>query len=536
MSFKRTPVLIAAVLAIASLLVGGISLKNGHASGRTVYTQLQVLTEVLSLVTDHYVETVNGEDLVDGAIQGLLKELDPHSNYLDPERFERLRERNRGSYYGIGVSFEIVNGNLTVISPIEGGPSYKLGIRPGDIIAKIDGASAKGITQEEVFDKLRGPRGTRVQVSIRRAGEEELLPYEIVRDQIPIYSVPFHFILEPGIGYIRMIRFSSTTSDELEEALGELEALGMEKLILDIRGNSGGYLNEAIEVSDKFLTGGRKIVYTKGRIPDSNEEYFSSGRGKHVDCPLIVMIDHASASASEIVSGSLQDWDRGLVIGRTSFGKGLVQRQYQLRNGGALLLTVARYYTPSGRLIQRDYSDREAYLTDIPDDVSADSGADTSHAGQEEYQTAGGRIVYGGGGITPDVTLTERWRWSRLQRSIDRSYFDFANKFIGESGFSASTFEDFRVGYRVSDETVTQFEEFLKDREIEYNPDSLRAEVGQVRVGIKREMARNLWGDNERYHILIEEDPQIHAALELFPQAELMARHEPIDLLEGATR
>jgi carboxyl-terminal processing protease len=526
MSPKRAILIITGGLAMTSVLVGVLFLNNGLASSRNVYTQLQVLTDVLSHVTDYYVEKVNPEDLVDGAIKGMLDELDPHSNYLDPERFRRLQERNKGSYYGIGVSFEIVDGDLTVIAPIEGGPSSKLGIRPGDVIVKINEESAKGISNEEVFDKLRGDRGTVVHVSIRRPSEEELLEFDIVRDEIPIFSVPYSFMIRPGVGYVRMIRFSGTTSDELDKALEKLAAQGMEKLIFDLRGNAGGYLNEAIEVSDKFLDGGKKIVYTMGRIPDSNEEYFTTGRGKHTRYPLIVMIDHASASASEIVSGAMQDWDRALIIGETSFGKGLVQRQYGLKNGGALLLTVARYYTPSGRLIQRDYTDKEKYLSELAEEIDAEAEADTT--ARPEYKTAAGRIVHGGGGVTPDVRLSERWNWSKLQRMIDRSYFDFANQFINEKRFTASSFDWFRDDYAVSDETVKSFESFLHTKKLEFSPDSLWAEADQVRAGIKREMARNLWGENERYQILIEEDPQIVAALELFPQAELMARHEPV--------
>ncbi len=522
---KRIVLVLAGCVAVATILAGVLFLNSGVASGRTVYTQLQVLTEVLSLVTDNYVEKVNGEDLVDGAITGMLDELDPHSNYLDPERYRKMQERNRGTYYGIGISFDIVDGDLTVISAIEGGPSYKLGIRPGDVIMKIDGQNAKGIKQEEVFDKLRGDRGTTVHVTVRRPGEKNPLEFDIVRDEIPIYSVPYSFMLRPGVGYIRMIRFSSTTSDELENAMQKLEAEGMEKLILDIRGNAGGYLNEAIEVADKFLPAGKKLVYTMGRISDSNEEYFSTGRGKHTKYPLIVMIDHASASASEIVSGAMQDWDRGLIVGQTSFGKGLVQRQYQLKNGGALLLTVARYYTPSGRLIQRDYTDKEKYLTEDAEQIDQEVAADSSHEKTPEFKTAGGRVVYGGGGIHPDYKLNQRWRFTSLQRVLDRSYFDFANQYINETRYKSPSFEAFQRDFNVSDDVIRKFQDFLKEKKVEYSPDSLKVEVEDVKSGIRREMARNLWGENERWHILIESDPQILAALDLFPQAELMARH-----------
>jgi carboxyl-terminal processing protease len=528
MRSPKRVVWVLAFVATAAVLAGVVFQNTGLASERTVYTQLKVLTEVLGLITDNYVEKVNGEDLVDGAITGMLGQLDPHSNYLDPERYKRMQERNRGLYYGIGVSFEIVGGDLTVVAAIEGSPSAKLGIRPGDIIVKIDGESAKGIKQDDVFDKLRGERGTTVHVTIKRPGEDDLLEFDIVRDEIPIYSVPYSFMLRPGIGYIRMIRFASTTSDELERALQKLEAQGMEKLILDIRGNAGGYLNEAIEVADKFLPGGRKLVYTVGRLPDSNEEYFSTGRGKHTRYPLIVMIDHYSASASEIVSGAMQDWDRGLLVGETSFGKGLVQRQYQLMNEGALILTVARYYTPSGRLIQRDYADKEKYLTEDVAQIEEEVQADSAGTKMPEFKTAGGRIVRGGGGITPDVKLTEQWVWSKLQQRLQRSYFDFANQYVNEAKYHPESFDVFNREFTVTDDVITRYQSFLKQRKVDVPPDSLKAEIDQVRSGIRREMARNLFGENERWHILMDDDPQVKATLALFPQAEDMARHEPV--------
>lgn len=527
MSSKRLVLLAAGCVLLAGLLGGALFLKNGHASGRTVYTQLQVLTEVLGLVNENYVEKTNGEDLVDGAIRGMLEQLDPHSNYLDPERFRRMQERNRGSYYGIGVSFAIVEGELTVISPIAGTPSDKLGIRPGDVIAKINGESAKGIKEEEVFEKLRGERGTMVHVSIRRPGEIDLLEFDIVRDEIPIYSVSASLMLRPGIGYIYLNRFSATTSTELEEAIQSLTDLGMEKLILDLRGNAGGYLNQAIEITDKFLPAGKKVVYTMGRLPDANEEYFSTGRGRHTKAPIVILLNHGSASASEIVAGALQDWDRALLAGERSFGKGLVQRQYPLRNGGALLLTVARYYTPSGRLIQRDYSDRDRYLEETAEEIDEEAVTDTTGSMTEEFKTAGGRTVYGGGGIQPDVKLTSRLRATRLQGRLGNAYFDFANTFIGETKPRLGDLDSFRRDYVVADDVIEQFETFIKGRKIEYHPDSLQAEIDLVRLGIKREMARNLWGEAGRWAVTIDADPQVAEALDLLPQAELMARKEP---------
>ena len=531
MSAKRLFFTGALCLVVVGVLVGFVFLGNVLAYSKNIYAQLGVFSQVLSYINDNYVEEVDGEKLIDGAIVGMLEKLDPHSTYLDPDRFKRLQERNRGTYYGIGISFEIINGYITVISPIEGSPSHKLGIRAGDIITKINSESAKGITQEEVFDKLRGERGTTVHVSIQREGEAEALELDIVRDEIPIFSVPYSFMLDDKTGYLRMTRFSATTSDELESALDKLESLGMEKLIFDLRGNSGGFLNEAIEVSDKFLPGTKKIVYTRGRLPDSSEDYFSTGRGQHTKFPVIVMVDHGSASASEIVSGALQDWDRALVVGETTFGKGLVQRQYRLKNGAALLLTVARYYTPSGRLIQRDYSDRDKYLSEDADEIELEQESDSALAARPEYHTAGKRTVYGGGGVTPDIRIKKRYLGTLTEDKLarGRAFFDYANHYVVENKISSQDFPAWKSAFKMSDADHAEFARFVKEHKIEVAPDSLLLQADRIERDVKAEISRNVWGDNERYQILIEGDPALQEALTYFDRAADMARRE----LEG---
>lgn len=528
MSGKRVFYTATTSMVIVGILAGFLFLGNVLAYGKTIYSQLGVFSQVLSYISDNYVDEVDGEELIDGAITGMLEGLDPHSNYLDAERFARMQERNRGTYYGIGVSFDIVDDKLTVISPIEGSPSYKLGIRAGDVIVKIEGESAKGITREEVFDKLRGPRGTTVHVSIQREGEEGLLEFDIVRDEIPIYSVPYHFMLSEEVGYVRMNRFSATTSDELSDAIEELKGQGMQQMILDLRGNSGGYLNEAIEVADMFLGGGKRIVYTRGRLPDASEDYYTTGRGRFTDQPLIVMVDHGSASASEIVSGALQDWDRAIIVGQTTFGKGLVQRQYRLKNGAALLLTVARYYTPAGRLIQRDYSDRDAYLSadtlDELDEMHAEAVEDTA---REKFRTAGNRTVLGGGGITPDYEVDVPYPSSETTNELNasRAFFDFAPVYIARKGLDASLgFDQFRRDFQMGERDLAEFRRFLDERAIEYQADSLAVHRGLVERSIKAEIARTLWGEPQRYQLLVEADPELQEALSYLSQARLMAR------------
>jgi carboxyl-terminal processing protease len=290
-----------------------------------------------------------------------MDNLDPHSLYISAKDFSSVEESFRGDFEGIGIEFQIVNDTLTVVSPITGGPSELLGILPGDRIVKINDENCVGITNEQVRDKLRGKAGSKVKISISRIGVKDLIDYEITRDKIPLYSVDVHLLLKDSIGYVSVSRFSETTYDELTEALKDLKRKGMKELMLDLRGNPGGYLSQAVDMADLFIDDEKKIVYTKGRREDTNKEYFASKPSAYEKIPLIVLINHGSASASEIVSGAIQDWDRGLIIGETSFGKGLVQQQFTLPDNSAIRLTTSKYFTPSGRLIQRDYKDKKKY-------------------------------------------------------------------------------------------------------------------------------------------------------------------------------
>jgi carboxyl-terminal processing protease len=499
----------------------------------SVLDKIRTFQSILRLVRTNYVDEVDTSELIDGAITGLLRELDPHSDYIDPERFRAMNERNRGEYHGIGISFAIRDGYLTVIAPIEGSPSDQLGIRAGDRIVKIEGVSAIGITESEVFEKLRGPKGSSVHVTVQRPGREEMLEFDIQRDRIPIKSIPYWFMLDDDVGYVRIIRFSATTGDELEDALDELETEGMRQLLLDLRGNAGGYLEQAIEVSDKFIPGNKMIVYTKGRIPGSSEEHHSSDVATHDFYPIIAMIDHGSASASEIVSGALQDWDRGLVVGQTSFGKGLVQRQYRLQDGSALFLTVARYYTPSGRLIQRDYGDRDkiSYYAEGYDDLDPNTGVDPDSTARPVFYTAAGRPVYGGGGITPDVHLEPQLA-TATQQTLEQSgiFFRFANRWVGERDFSYPDIERFRTEFQVDDALWEEFLSTADEDGIELEREEIEQEREYASRGLKREIAGNLWGARARYRIVIDGDQSLAEALTLFDQAgSIMTQYHAAD-------
>jgi len=468
--------------------------------------------------------------MVRGAIRGMLEELDPHSTYVDPEAFARMNERNTGEYEGIGISFEIRDGWITVISAIEGGPSAHLGIRPGDQIVEIEGESAHGLANDEVVDRLKGPKGTEVTISVARPGLEKHLQFTIKRDKIPIYSVPYSFLLDDGeTGYIRMIRFSATTADELEDALRSLEAAGMQRLVLDLRNNSGGFLNQAIEVADKFIDGNQVIVYTKGRIEGSSQYYYSTEAASHGRFPLIVLVNHGSASASEIVSGAIQDHDRGLVAGVTTFGKGLVQRQYMLSDNSALLLTVARYYTPSGRLIQRSYDDRDEYLEhwrQDPEDVEA-APADT--ADRPIFHTLNeGRVVYGGGGITPDIRIEASFDLTDAQVALETSriLFEYANEYAAKHGMTSSLDENgFLQTWQLPDAALAEITARAQaDTLVDLTAEELDEEAPYIRTAVKRELAGNIWGLNARYRVIIRDDPAVAEALTHFPEAEDMAR------------
>ena len=320
---------------------------------------IRKFNDVLTFTEKYYVEEVDTQKLVEAAINGMLNELDPHSVYIAPEQFTQVEESFRGDFEGIGIEFQVVNDTLTVVSAISGGPSEALGILSGDRIVKIEDASVIGISNDDVRKKLRGKAGSEVKVTISRVGVSKLIDYKIVRDKIPLYSVDTHFMINENTGYVSVSRFSETTYDELVDALEDLNKNKMNQLVIDLRGNPGGYLNQAVKISDLFISGKKKIVYTEGRRKDFDEVYYAAESSKFEDIPLIILINRGSASASEIVSGAVQDWDRGLIVGETSFGKGLVQRQFDLPDNSALRLTISQYFTPSGRLIQRDYKNKK---------------------------------------------------------------------------------------------------------------------------------------------------------------------------------
>ena len=518
------------IAGVVGLIVGlGFSGKLGAQDD--LRTELDRFGQVLSLVQTQYVDPIDNQKLIKGAIDGMLSTLDPHSVYMPADRYEQFSDNFKANYSGIGINFDIRDGHLIVISPLEGTPAFKLGIRAADVIVAVDGKDVPStINNNDVFKLLRGPEGSNVHVSIARDGAAGRLEFDIARAKIPQESVPYGFMIRPGVGYIRITRFASATGDELEKKLEQLKAQGMKELLLDLRFNSGGLLNQAVEVCDRFLPDQQLIVYTRGRGPNAASEYHATDRDKFTDFPMVVLVDHGSASASEITAGALQDTDRGLVVGVTTFGKGLVQNQMRLKDGSALLLTIAKYYTPSGRLIQRDYSsgDKEKYQEEA---FSRDEEADSVLAKRPKFTTLAGRTVYGGGGIRPDVLVpSESLTVAEVDLERASVFFDYATRLVGTNRDQfPKTYDDFAKTYRVSDAQFEGFGKYAVEKKVKIAPETMAKEDKYIRRRLKAEVASNLFGLVARYRVDSEGDGQLQQALDLMPQARKLLATSVVD-------
>lgn len=501
---------------------------------RPVYAQTnnsattEKFNTLLYYIEQMYVDTVHSEELVETAIRSMLEELDPHSVYISKEQLSRANEPLNGNFEGIGIQFNILKDTIFVVSPISGGPSEKLGIQAGDKIVTVDGENVAGIgiTNQDVMDLLKGPKGTQVDVGVKRSGVRKLLEFNIIRDKIPIYSVDASYMVDDEIGYVKVNRFSKTTMRELRQALSKLKAAGMQSLVLDLQGNGGGLLNTAIDMADEFLSNEKLIVYTEGRSFPKDETYarrmgmFEKGR-------LVVLINEGSASASEIVSGAVQDWDRGLIIGRRSFGKGLVQRPVQLPDGSAVRLTVQKYYTPSGRCIQKPYDEGvEAYRRekferfengelmsldnlDLPDSLKFKTNIKK-------------RTVYGGGGILPDIfvpldTTQSSEYFSQMLRSgvMNQFAIEYVDRNRDELSASFPVSEEFLSTFEVTDEITDELIGYAAQQEIEFVEEDWELSKDAIAIRLKALIGRNLFDYTTFYQVINELNPTYVRAIEV---------------------
>lgn len=530
------------IIVLTSSLVGGFMGGSAAAGSNNAQTSpnefLSNLTEALDIIQKSYVDNVGADKLVYGAIKGMLRALDPHSSFFDPKEFARLREEQNSKYFGLGIRVRPLlrdRGRVVIVEPPAiGAPAQKRGLRAGDVITKIEGESIDDWTSNEVVNHLRGPRGTTVNITVERPGIRDPLQFKVERDEIPIITVPYAFEVKPGVGYIKIDRFSQSTAEELREKLKKLDESHLSGLILDLRDNPGGLLNQAIEVADFFVPRGEIIVSTKGRMEGSARPYRAPSLEK-IRVPLVVLINRHSASASEIVAGALQDHDRALIVGETSFGKGLVQTVYNLDNDTGMALTTAKYYTPSGRLIQRDYSGStfEYYYMN--------SGTPPPDKEREIKNTDSGRKVYGGGGITPDVIVPMRElnRFEALLTSKD-IFFEYARRLTSGQVPAASSFQlplkndevsapagtapKLIPKFEITDAIFEDFKQFLRNRHMDFTNEDIQDNVDFIKRRIKQEVYTSSFGLQEGFKVAIQGDTQVLKALEMLPEAKsLMA-------------
>ncbi len=520
---KKTRMILGTVFVV--LTAGGLLLWGPAlwAEVDDVRMQLDKLNFVLRMVRDNYVEEPNVSKMLEGAIRGMLEELDPHSVYIAPDEQRKINERQKGEFEGVGIQFLIQNKWITVISPIPGTPADRLGIRAGDRIIKINGVSAFGFTNDQVFAKLRGSAGTTVDVTIARPGLNEPLDFTITRSKIPIYSVDASFIMpDKQTGYIRINQFTATTDHEVQMAIDSLKGRGMKRLLLDLRGNPGGYLDQAWKVADLFMPKpGLMLVFTKGRTQRSIQEFRSTGRGAKDNFPLIVLINHGSASASEIVSGAIQDHDRGLIVGEVSFGKGLVQTQFPLPDSSVVRITTARYYTPSGRLIQRPYDKGIGeYLMEASGDEDSTAAANDTTP-REVFHTDGGRVVYGGGGITPDSTVhPPRGTLTSGRLLGQRLYFEYANDYAAKHPELKKDADVFLTKFQVTDAMLGGLRALAKERKVEIKDDEWNQDLEFTKSNVKAELASILFNDRSLYYrVRLGDDSQVKTGIALFNRA-----------------
>lgn len=529
----RLPLLLAATLAIGMFIGQKLPHYDQNFSlGSRNNTQSGTMDEILRYVEAKYVDSVNTEDLRAKAIEHLLEGLDPHSIYISPDELKAVEDDMNGEFEGVGIEFIILDDTIQVVAPLSGGPSEMAGILAGDKLVSINDTIIAGIKIEtgKIYNKLRGPKGSKVKVGVLRGRETALRYFEVIRDVIPVKSVDAAYMLDESTGYIRVAHFNSNTYHEFMQFLTPLvEEKGMKSLVLDLRGNPGGYLEEATDMLSQIFPEGKLLVYTKGRA-GQRKDYKSNGRARFDIQNVAVLIDEGSASASEIVAGAVQDWDRGWVVGRRSFGKGLVQEQYPLSNGGAMRLTVSRYFTPSGRCIQRDYKHGQDYDHETERRLKNGelSNAEKIQQGDTtKYYTGQGRIVFGGGGITPDVFIP-------IDTSFSSAYFtalrqqipQFISRWMEGQNRTAlsSTLPEFAQSYTTSDGMLEELVSYAEKQGVKRNPVEFAKCRSELKLQLKARLAKTLFGDEGLYKVLNDDDPAVDKAVQILKSGQPVAK------------
>ncbi len=522
--YRPLPALLFAVL--VSALVGGFFGRSALATDDKIPEHYKAFTAALTAIETNYVDKVDSEALVTSSIRGLLGTLDPHSSYFTPREYAQMRERQQGTYYGIGVSIQVFDGDVTAMNVFEGSPAYKKGIRRGDILANVEGEDAKGWTVEQAQRKLRGPKGTMVNVGVKRRGYEEMIKFQLTRDEVYIPTVPAYFMIDSTTGYIRMQDFGENTDRDVKHALRDLAGKGMRRLLFDVRNNPGGPLDQAIKVSNEFLPKGNMIVYTRGRVQNADQDYRAELESEFTEMPIVLLANRNSASAAEIVTGALQDHDRAYVVGETTFGKALVQSVYKISSNAGLALTTAHYYTPSGRLIQRPW---DAAFDEYLSYSLRDQDKEKPHSAADLKRTDAGRPVYSGGGIEPDKRVAgpiEGFNPGRFGRALYArgAFANYAQKFAAEGDTRVTQRSTGRQTvkreFTVDDAMVSDFKEHLKTDHLKVDDDGFKKDSDFIRAMIRFEIDNALFGIADARRHLIEVDPQAQGALTMFGEAQ----------------
>ena len=535
--YRAVPAVVFAV--VVSALVGGFFGRSALAIDDKI-PDYKTFSAALDAIEANYVGTVESDSLVYSSIRGMLGTLDPHSSFFDPKAYAQMRERQEGRYYGLGIQIQATpEGDIVATGVFEGSPAYKKGVRRGDAFAKIGDEDAKGWTTEQAMQKLRGPKGTTVHIELKRRGYEKAIPLDVTRDEVYIPTVPAAVMFDDTTGYIKLQDFGENTDRDLKRSLRDLTSKGMKRLILDIRGNPGGPLDQAIKVANEFLPRGRMIVYTRGRVSNSDQDYRATEDGEFLNIPIVMIANRSSASASEIVTGALQDHDRALLVGETTFGKALVQSVYRISGGAGLALTTAHYYTPSGRLIQRPWDETfdEYQLYTL-----RDQDGERQHAAGELKHTDAGRPVYSGGGIEPDKRIGGRFgpgntggfnvgRFAQMLNAR-QSFASYAQKYtadgdvrVGQESIGRRTV---KPNFIVDDDMVADFKQQLVLDGLKVDEAGFQQDLPFIKAMMRFEIDVALFGVADAWRHMIEVDPQAQAAIAQFGEAQkLLASTRP---------